>query len=119
VTSRVLIVDDHAGFRRLARTLLELEGFEVAGEAATGRDAVEMVATVQPDVVLLDIHLPDVNGFAVCREILADRPRIRVVLCSVHRIADYGPSYAECGAHGFAAKDQFSARELAVMLGSG
>ena len=117
VTSRVLIVDDHAGFRRLARTLLELEGFEIVGEAATGRDAVEMVARLRPDAVLLDIQLPDVNGFAVCRGIRADWPHVRVVLCSVHRVTDYGSSYAESGAHGFAAKDEFSVRQIAVMLG--
>jgi DNA-binding NarL/FixJ family response regulator len=117
VTSRVLIVDDHAGFRLLARTLLELEGFEVAGEAADGRDAIEMVARVRPDVVLLDIQLPGLDGFAVCRAIRAGWPDIRVVLCSVHRIADYGTSYADCGAHGFAAKDEFSGRQIALMLG--
>ncbi|WP_432839086.1 response regulator [Dactylosporangium sp. CA-092794] len=117
MTSRVLIVDDHAGFRRLARTLLEAEGFEVAGEAATGRDAMAMVAAMRPDVVLLDIRLPDVDGFAVCRGIRAAWPHIRVVLCSVHRITDYGSSYAGSGAHGFVVKDDFSARRIALMLG--
>jgi DNA-binding NarL/FixJ family response regulator len=119
MTSRVLIVDDHAGFRRLARTLLELGGFEVVGEAATGRDAIEMIATIRPDVVLLDIQLPDVNGFAVCHGIRTDWPDIRVVLCSVHRITDFGTGYADSGAHGFAAKDQFSARQITVILNSG
>jgi DNA-binding NarL/FixJ family response regulator len=76
-----------------------------------------MVASARPDAVLLDIALPDVDGFTVCRGIRTAWPHVRVVLCSVHRIADYGASYAESGAHGFAAKDQFSARQFAVMLG--
>lgn len=74
MTSRVLIVDDHAGFRRLARSLLEQEGFTVAGEAATGRPALSLAEHVSPDAVRLDIRLPDADRFAVCRD-------LRVVLC--------------------------------------
>ncbi|MEV4517543.1 response regulator transcription factor [Dactylosporangium sp. NPDC049525] len=119
MTSRVLIVDDHAGFRGLARALLEPEGVEVVGEAATGRDALAMIAARPPDAVLLDVQLPDIDGLAVCRAIRANWPGIRVVLCSVRPIAAYGPRYAECGAHGFAAKDEFSGPATALMLGPG
>ncbi|WP_433200197.1 response regulator [Dactylosporangium sp. CS-047395] len=114
---RVLIVDDHAGFRLLARTSLEAAGGTVAGEAATAAEALRLLATISPDVVLLDIRLPDADGFAVCRAIRALRPAVRVVLCSVHPVADYGPAYAECGADGFVPKDEFTADR--VMRGPG
>jgi DNA-binding NarL/FixJ family response regulator len=119
MTCRVLIVDDHAGFRRLARALLEPEGIEVVGEAVTGRDALALVTALNPDAVLLDVGLPDIDGFAVCRGIRADRPAVRVVLCSVRPITAYGARYAECGAHAFAAKDEFSAAATALMLDPG
>ncbi|WP_432994776.1 response regulator [Dactylosporangium sp. CA-233914] len=114
---RVLIVDDHAGFRALARTSLESEGLAVAGEAATGREALALVAALRPDAVLLDVRLPDTDGYAVCRRIRAGWPGVRVVLCSVHPISDHGPSYAASGAHGFVAKHEFSGRPVALMLG--
>jgi CheY-like chemotaxis protein len=69
----VLIVDDHASFRRLARKVLETGGFNVVGEAADGASTVRAVASLQPDVVLLDVVLPDTDGFTVA-EALADEP---------------------------------------------
>ncbi|GAA3453568.1 response regulator [Dactylosporangium matsuzakiense] len=119
MTSRVLIVDDHADFRRLARALLEPEGVEILGEAGRGRDALAMVAALRPDAVLLDVQLPDLDGFAVCRAIRAAWPAVRVVLCSVRPTAAYGPRYAECGAHAFAAKDELTGPAVALMLGPG
>ena len=69
----VLIVDDHAPFRALARALLQLEGFEVVGEAADARSALAAVARLRPSVVVLDVQLPDLDGFEVARR-LADSP---------------------------------------------
>ena len=65
MATTVLIVDDHPGFRASARMLLEAEGFDVVGEAGDGRSGLDAAAELQPDVVLLDIQLPDMDGFAV------------------------------------------------------
>ena len=70
----VLIVDDHPGYRAAARTVLEADGFEVVGEAATGLEAVSEAARLRPHVVLLDIGLPDIDGIEVARRITAARP---------------------------------------------
>jgi CheY-like chemotaxis protein len=73
----VLIVDDHAAFRASARALLQAEGFDVVGEAANGAAAVEAVAALRPEIVLLDIQLPDLDGLAVAEQLAAapDPPR--------------------------------------------
>jgi len=70
----VLIVDDHAGFRSAARALLEAGGFEVVGEAGDGAGAVAAVERLQPDLVLLDVQLPDIDGFAVAEQLPSDGP---------------------------------------------
>ena len=81
--SRVLIVDDHVGFRGEARTLLESAGYEVVGEAATASAATAAAASLQPDLVILDIGLPDGSGLDATAEIRAAAPRTAVVLVSV------------------------------------
>lgn len=85
VAVRVLIVDDHEPFRLWAGKVLRAGGMDVAGEAETGLRAVELATELRPDVVLLDVRLPDLDGFAVCRRL--DEAGIAVVLCSTR---DYG-----------------------------
>jgi DNA-binding NarL/FixJ family response regulator len=78
----VLIVDDHAGFRTFARALLEAEGFDVVGEAGDGASALALTRTLAPELVLLDVALPDIDGFKVCEALLEDGPGPAVVLTS-------------------------------------
>lgn len=111
----VLVVDDHAGFRASARRLLELDGFSVVGEAADGMTALAMVSELDPDLVLLDIGLPDVSGFAVA-ERLADA-RTKVVLVSSRAQRDLGPRMPESRALGFISKEQLSGEAILELIG--
>ena len=101
---RVLIVDDHMSFRQLARRLLEHSGYLVVGEAATAAEAVRVARNLAPDVVLLDIQLPDLDGFAVAISLRELPSPPAVVLISSRDSADYGPRVQECGAMAFIAK---------------
>src|SRR5215471_14674827 len=102
----VLIVDDHAGFRRLARKVLETGGFKVVGEAADGASTLRAVTSLRPDVVLLDVVLPDTDGFTVAKA-LADEPSSPVVvLISSRSRDDLGPRL-DRSAQRFLAKDEF------------
>jgi DNA-binding NarL/FixJ family response regulator len=113
----LLIVDDHAGFRSLARRLLGSGGFEVVGEAADGRAAVAAARDLRPDVVLLDIQLPDIDGFEVLAR-LADGPaRPAVVLTSTRDRGDYGGRVDHCGARGFVPKAELSGAAVLALLG--
>ncbi len=116
----VLIVDDHAGFRLLARRLLESSGFVVRGEAGDGVTAVRAVRELRPDVVLLDIQLPDIDGFEVARR-LADRGwRFLIVFVSARIAADYREQLATSEAAGFITKEELSGRALrSVLAGDG
>src|SRR5688572_14729105 len=107
--SRVLIVDDHPGFRSEARTLLESAGYDVVGEAATATDASAAAARLQPDLVILDIGLPDGSGLDATAEIRAAAPETAVVLVSVRPATDYGRRLTESGALGFIPKAELSA----------
>src|SRR5207245_1766111 len=100
----LLIVDDHAGFRGFARTLLESEGFEVAGVAADGESALAAVDELRPDVVLLDVQLPGIDGFEVARRIAAAARPPSVVLTSTRDASDYHTRLAESPVRGFIAK---------------
>jgi DNA-binding NarL/FixJ family response regulator len=112
VATRVLIVDDHAPFRSLARRLLVAGGFQVVGEAADGADALVAARDLAPDVVLLDVQLPDVDGFAVA-EALAGRQRgVIVVLVSSRARGDYGSRVDASRARGFIAKADLSGETL-------
>ena len=111
----VLIVDDHAGFRRAARALLEAEGYEVIGESATGGDALADAERVRPTLVLLDIGLPDIDGIQVAALLTAaDRSRA-VVLTSSRDGADYQRLIEGCGARGFIAKAELSGAAIAAL----
>ena len=116
MTIRALVVDDHAGFRTSARFLLELEGFEVVGEAEDGASAVRAAEQLQPDFVLLDVQLPDLPGFEVAREILSRGLQARIVLVSSREESDYGDSIVESGALGFVSKGDLSGDRLRALL---
>jgi DNA-binding NarL/FixJ family response regulator len=114
----LLIVDDHAAFRSLARRLLTAGGFEVVGEAADGHAAIAAVPQLRPDVVLLDIQLPDIDGFDVAARLRDGEAEPVVVLISTRDRADYGPRVERCGARGFIPKDELSAAAIRSLLGA-
>lgn len=109
----VLIVDDHAGFRLQARRLLEADGYQVIGEAADGASAIQATRSLKPDVVLLDIQLPDASGFDVARELSS---LSSIVLISSRSAADYGPRVKQSGALGFISKVDLSGPEFSDTL---
>lgn len=112
----VLIVDDHAAFRTSARRLLSADGFSVIGEATDGEAAVEAARRLRPDIVLLDVQLPGIDGFAVARRILGDGSiSTQVVITSSRDRGDYGVLVEQCGAVGFIPKDELSGARLAEL----
>ena len=113
----VLIVDDHATFRSTARAVLEAEGFDVVGEAASVSEALEAVARVQPQIVLLDVELPDGNGFDLAERLTANGSRINVVLVSSRDYSDFVALVAQSGARGFLPKAELSGERLAALVG--
>ncbi len=114
----VLIVDDHEGFRATARRLLESEGYDVVGEAIDGPSGITSARELRPDLVLLDVQLPGIDGFAVARELTADGPGApAVVLTSTRSAADYGPLIAASGARGFVPKAELSGRAIGELAG--
>ena len=113
---RVLIVDDHQPFRATARELLEEAGYVVAGEAGDAAEALAAVAADEPDAVLLDVQLPDDDGFAVAAALTADGGPA-VVLISSREAEDYGRRRIEaCGASGFIPKSKLSAEAFAALV---
>jgi DNA-binding NarL/FixJ family response regulator len=115
VRKRVLIVDDHQPFRAVARELLEGAGYIVAGEAADAAEALAAVALEAPDAVLLDVQLPDSDGFAVATALaVTDGPA--VVLISSREAEDYGRRVATCGARGFIPKSKLSAATFGALI---
>jgi DNA-binding NarL/FixJ family response regulator len=117
VRPRLLIVDDHAGFRRLARRLLQAEGFEVVGEARDGATALAVAERLHPDLVLLDVLLPDIDGFEVARRLAADVAPPRVVLTSSREAADFGDRVRASPTKGFIHKGDLSGAALARIAG--
>jgi DNA-binding NarL/FixJ family response regulator len=113
---RVLVVDDHPSFRRCAGALLRAEGFEVVGEAADGTAALALAAELAPDLVLLDVQLPDLDGFEVAAGLLARDPELRIVLVSSRDRDAYGSLIDASGAMGFISKGDFSGLELERLL---
>ena len=114
-----LIVDDHQLFRATARVLLESEGFEVVGEAADGAEAVTAAGALHPDLVVLDVQLPDTTGFEVSQRLADTGFTGRVVLVSSRAASEYGELVGESGAIGFIAKDELSGAALARVLEQG
>jgi DNA-binding NarL/FixJ family response regulator len=114
---RILIVDDHAVFRASARRMLEADGFDVVGEAADAESAFSAVRDLDPDVVLLDVQLPDLDGFDVAARLRDDTPCPEVVLTSSRDSADFGPLVLRCGARGFVPKSELSGSALVEILG--
>jgi DNA-binding NarL/FixJ family response regulator len=115
----VLIVDDHPSFRSTARALLEAEGFEVVGEAEDGASGLAAAAELRPDLILLDVQLPDLNGFEVASRVRqsANGTAPVIVLTSSRDEADFGSLVEESGAAGFVAKAELSASAIAALLG--
>ena len=116
VAATVLIVDDHAGFRSYARALLEAEGFEVVGEAADGASAITTARAVGPDLVLVDVVLPDMDGFAVCDALLDDGAGLAVVLTSSRDVSSYRRRLERSRARGFIPKSELSGSSLAALV---
>jgi DNA-binding NarL/FixJ family response regulator len=113
----VLIVDDHAAFRESAAALLEAEGFAVVGEAADGGGAIAQAERLRPEVVLLDIQLSGLDGFAVAERLAAGAHPPTVVLISSREAAAYGPRLDAAAAQGFIPKRALSGSALAALVG--
>jgi DNA-binding NarL/FixJ family response regulator len=113
----VLIVDDHPSFRATAHALLEADGFTVVGEARNGAEALELADELRPEIVLLDVQLPDTTGFDVSVRLSArngDSPS--VVLVSSRDASDSGSLIADSGARGFIAKAELSGAAVRALL---
>jgi DNA-binding NarL/FixJ family response regulator len=111
-----LIVDDHEGFRAVARRLLEGGGFEVVGEASDGAGAVEAVAQLHPDLVLLDIGLPDEDGIRVAERLAAGVHPPTVVLTSGREPSDYGDRVSASASAGFVPKGELTGDRLRAFV---
>ena len=112
----VLIVDDHPSFRASARTVLESEGFDVIGEAADGASAITEICRLRPEVVLLDVQLPDIDGFDVCLQITAFAGHPTVIMTSSRDGSDFGPLVSTSGARGFVPKAELSGERMQELL---
>jgi DNA-binding NarL/FixJ family response regulator len=110
---RVLIVDDQAPFRMAARMVVEAtDGFEVAGEVETGEASVDAAHELDPDLVLMDVNLPGIDGLEATRRILAASTRVVILLLSTYEEAEYAPRAAECGAAAYIPKSSFGPDRL-------
>ena len=112
----MLLVDDHAPFRSLARMVLTADGFDVVGEAGDGATALRAARELRPDVVLLDVQLPDSDGFGVADALAGSAPAPAVVLVSSRSSADYGRRIRDSAARGFIAKAELSGDSLRQVL---
>src|SRR4051812_39736232 len=112
----VLIVDDHATFRANARAVLESEGFTVVGEAENGAEAIAAVKGMQPEVVLLDVQLPDADGFELASRLTSNGSRVNVVLVSSRDYSDLAHLVERSGARGFVPKAELSGPRLAALV---
>lgn len=114
----LLVVDDHASFRRQARALLASQGYVVVGEASDGHSAIAAAASLRPDVVLVDVGLPGIDGFEVARRLASAEAPPTVILTSSRDASAYGPLIAASPAAGFIAKDELGGPALAALLAS-
>lgn len=118
MATTVVIVDDHAGFRRMARRMLEDAGFDVVGEADNGESALSSVAVLGPELVLLDVQLPDLDGFVVAQRLAESDTSAAVILTSTRSASDYGGRLARTSALGFIAKAELSGAAVAELWGA-
>jgi DNA-binding NarL/FixJ family response regulator len=118
VGSRLLIVDDHPGFPEFACMLLSAEGFDVTGDVADGESALTAVASQHPDVVLLDVQLPCIDGFEVAEQLAQAPDPPQVVLTSSRDASAYGTRIARSHAVGFIPKQELSGAALTAALRS-
>jgi DNA-binding NarL/FixJ family response regulator len=112
----VLIVDDHPSFRACARALLSAEGFEIVGEAENGKSALAAAHALRPQLVLLDVQLPDTDGFALAAELTGGEDGPAVVLTSSRDAADFGTLVADSGARGFIPKGELCGAAITALL---
>ena len=112
----VLIVDDHESFRDLARLLLSSEGFEVVGEAHDGASALEAARRLHPDLVLLDVQLPDSDGVAIAHSLVQEYGAPQVVLVSGRERSDFGSRLETDDVLGFVPKDQLTGEAIRELL---
>jgi DNA-binding NarL/FixJ family response regulator len=112
----LLIVDDHRSFRDAARRVLEHAGFEIVGEAADGETALEAILDLRPDVVLLDVQLPGIDGFEVASTLTARGDAPLIVMTSSRDGADFGPLVEQSGARGFVHKADLSGPAISAVL---
>ena len=112
----VVIVDDNDEFRASTRTLLACEGYDVIGEAADGATGLEVIRRLGPNVALLDVQLPDSDGFSIADRLRTDAQSTAVVIISTRDRSDYGGSVARCGAIGFIAKSEICGAALQAVL---
>jgi DNA-binding NarL/FixJ family response regulator len=110
---RVLIVDDQAPFRMAARMVVEAtDGFEVVGEVETGEASIDAAHELDPDLVLMDVNLPGIDGLEATRRILQASNRVVILLLSTYEEAEYAPRAAECGAAAYIPKSSFGPDRL-------
>lgn len=112
----LLIVDDHASFRGFAHSMLSAEGFEVTGEAASGEEALLEVERLHPDVVLVDVQLPGLDGFEIAERLSLRAFPPRVVLTSSREASDDGERLRHSAADGFIPKHELSGAALTAIL---
>jgi len=113
---RILIVDDHAVVRRGVRALLESQPhWEVAGEATTGREAVDLAKRLQPDIVVMDLSLPALNGLDAARQILKDSPAIEVLVLTMHHSEELARNALQAGARGYVLKSDADQNLIAAV----
>jgi DNA-binding NarL/FixJ family response regulator len=116
--ARVLLVDDDSRFRALTRMLLEARGCEIVAEAQNGSEAIAATGRVHPDAALVDVQLPDTDGFALARELAAVDTGLRILLTSTDRTLATRAVVADSGAVAFVPKDLLAVTDLAPWLGS-
>jgi DNA-binding NarL/FixJ family response regulator len=109
----VLVVDDQAPFRLAAKAVLRrLECFVLAGEASSGSEAIELAGSLRPELILMDINMPEMSGIEATRQITAADPGMVVFLCSTYDVSDLPPAAAASGARGYVQKEQFGVDAL-------
>lgn len=114
---RVLIVDDQESYRSAARLVVELaDGFDIVGESESGEDAIADVYAFRPDVVLMDVKMPGIDGLEATRRITAAHPDVRVIVLSTYDAGDYERAALEAGAVAFISKSDFGPDSLAAAL---